>query len=118
MQEARKGSVLARCAAEHLRFMFFDKDHLAKKYRRFLELGGGQELGRRLPPLRGGGRAAVMRPPPAAAACRRRRPPPPEAAAAAASSWGIVPFTPQNGSDTPPKLIHVFGVFGRVSVCS
>ena len=31
---------------------------------------------------------------------------------------GIVPFTPQNGYDTPPKLIHVFGVFGRVSVCS
>ena len=31
---------------------------------------------------------------------------------------GMVPFTPQNGFDTPPKLIHVFGVFGRVSVCS
>ena len=46
-------------------------------------MGGGQELGRQRPPLRGGGRAAAARPPPAAAAIWRRRPPPPEAAAAA-----------------------------------
>ena len=79
--------------------MFFDKDHLAKKYRRFLELGGGQELGRRLPPSPRrrpcGGRAA--------AACGRRLS---EAAAASARGGGRGRLLLGHSTVYPPKWVR------------